>query len=121
MSMSMPMPMPTARTDILYVQLGQRVYELEEAIDELQAREQDLNNDLQSADSAFENAKVHYENLVTALKEARRGLQGERDDALLQVRREVDGRKEDKESWQRAEERHKRALADRDQVCDFSN
>ncbi|KAK4687765.1 hypothetical protein P7C73_g2352, partial [Tremellales sp. Uapishka_1] len=49
--------------------LGQRVYELEEAIEELRIREQDLNADLKGADEAFETSQTHYENLVKALKE----------------------------------------------------
>lgn len=100
------------------------MYELEETIDELQAREQDLNNDLASADQAFESAKMHYENLVTALKEARKAVQVERDDALSSARREAEGRSADKEGWKREskerDERHKRVLADRDQVSPFS-
>jgi len=100
--------------------LGQRVYELEEELDEHQARENDLVNDLQSADQAFESAKTHYENLVAALKDARKALQGERDDALAKVRKEENGRKEDREGLKRdlkeMDERHRRVLADRDQV-----
>ena len=77
-------------------------------------------NDLQSADQAFESAKTHYENLVNALKEARKALQAERDDALAKVKKEETGRREDKEGWRKdmkeVEERHKRILADRDQA-----
>jgi len=77
-------------------------------------------NDLQSADQAFESAKTHYENLVNALKEARKALQAERDDALAKVKKEETGRREDKEGWRKdmkeVEERHRRILADRDQA-----
>ena len=77
-------------------------------------------NDLQSADQAFESAKTHYENLVNALKDARKALQAERDDALSKVKKEETGRREDKEGWRKdmkeVEERHKRMLADRDQA-----
>ena len=96
------------------------MYELEEALDEAQAREQDLTNDLQSADQAFEGAKIHYEKLVNALKEARGLMQTERDEAIAKAEKEAGARREDKESWKREnkerEERHKRALEDRDQV-----
>jgi chromosome segregation ATPase len=96
------------------------VYELEEELDEHQARENDLVNDLQSADQAFESAKTHYENLVNALKDARKALQVERDEALSKAKKEESGRKEDKEGWRREtkeiDERHKRILADRDQA-----
>jgi hypothetical protein len=96
------------------------VYELEEALDEAQAREQDLTNDLQSADQAFEGAKIHYEKLVTALKEARGVMQAERDEAVARAEKEAGGRRDDKEGWKREnrerEERHKRALDDRDLV-----
>jgi len=57
---------------------------------------------------------------VNALKEARKALQGERDEALARVRKEESGRKEDREGLKRdlkeMEERHRRVLADRDQV-----
>ena len=100
--------------------LGQRVYELEEELDEHQARENDLVNDLQSADQAFESAKSHYENLVNALKDARKALQSERDEALAKVKREENGRREDREGLKRdlkeMDERHRRVLEDRDQV-----
>lgn len=63
---------------------------------------------------------MHYENLVTALKEARKAVQVERDDALSQAKREAEGRVGDKEGYKREsrekEERHQRVLADRDQV-----
>ena len=89
-------------------------------MDEHQARENDLVNDLQSADQAFESAKTHYENLVNALKEARKALQGERDDALSKVKKEESGRREEKEGWRKdmkeVEERHRQILADRDQA-----
>lgn len=96
------------------------MYELEEELDEHAAREQDLINDLQSADQAFESAKTHYENLVNALKDARKALQAERDEALAKARKEESGRREDKEGWRKEtkemDERHRQVLADRDQV-----
>jgi chromosome segregation ATPase len=77
---------------ILSIQFGQRVYELEETVEDLRTREQDLTADLRSADEAFENAKTHYENLVSALKEARKKLQGERDDAMADIQAGLDER-----------------------------
>jgi len=75
---------------------------------------------LRSADEAFENAKAHYENLVSALKEARRKLQDERDDALADVKLVQEKRVADKEAWRKDKmdeaEKHRRAIADRDQV-----
>ncbi|WWD18405.1 hypothetical protein CI109_102855 [Kwoniella shandongensis] len=101
-------------------ELGQRVFELEEGVEELRAREADLNADLRSADEAFENAKTHYENLVAALKEARRKLQEERDDALDRLRREADGRASDRETaradLETEKERSQRALREKDQL-----
>ncbi|KAK8858516.1 hypothetical protein IAR55_002743 [Kwoniella newhampshirensis] len=100
--------------------LGQRVFELEEAVEEMRAREADLNADLRSADEAFENAKTHYESLVVALKEARRKVQDERDDALERLGREADGRVSDKETARRDLETEKmrshRALQEKDQL-----
>jgi ABC-type transporter Mla subunit MlaD len=95
---------------------GQRVYELEETVEDLRAREQDLTADLRSADEAFENAKTHYENLVTALKDARKKLQGERDGALADV--EAGVRERDALRRERADEieRHRKLLSDRELV-----
>jgi hypothetical protein len=57
---------------------------------------------------------------VNALKEARKALQVERDEALAKVKREENGRREDREGlkWDLKEmdERHRRVLEDRDQV-----
>nr|XP_018262463.1 uncharacterized protein I303_05480 [Kwoniella dejecticola CBS 10117]OBR84621.1 hypothetical protein I303_05480 [Kwoniella dejecticola CBS 10117] len=99
-------------------ELGQRVYELEEALEDYRIKESDLNADLKSADEAFENAKSHYENLVAALKEARRKSQDERDQALSQVQQSEDARKAqmDKADRQRRydEERWKRTLSEKE-------
>ncbi|RSH89332.1 hypothetical protein EHS25_002444 [Saitozyma podzolica] len=101
-------------------ELGQRVYELEEAVEELRARESDLNADLRSADDAFENAKTHYENLVAALKEARKKLQDEKEDVVGLLKDEEAKRAAERERFQRdkADEaaRQRRALADKDQL-----
>ena len=89
-------------------------------MENLRLREQDLNTDLQSADEAFENAKTQYENLVSALKEARRKLQDERDDALADVKLVQEKRAADKEARRKEKldeaEKHRRVLADRDQA-----
>lgn len=101
-------------------QLGQRVFDLEEGIEQLRLREQDLNADLQSADQAFENAKTHYENLVSALKEARRKLQDERDVALADTKQVRENWVSDKETWRKEKldeaEKYRRTSTDRDQV-----
>ena len=101
-------------------QLGQRVYDLEEACDELKAREQQLDTDLRSADDAFDQAKTHYENLVAALKEARKKLQDERDEAIADARDLETMRSADKESARREKEveveKISRTLAEREQV-----
>ena len=72
--------------------------------------------DLRSADEAFEKAKTHYENLVAALKEARKKLQGERDDALADIEAGINER--DALRRERADEiqRHRKLLADREAV-----
>ena len=102
------------------MQLGRRVFELEEGIEEFRTREQGNNADLNSADEAFENAKTHYENLVSALKEARRKLQDERDDALADSKLVQQKRVADKEAWRKEKldeaEKHRRLLADQEQV-----
>ncbi|OCF33425.1 hypothetical protein I316_04845 [Kwoniella heveanensis BCC8398] len=101
-------------------ELGQRVYELEEALEDHRARESDLNADLRSADEAFENAKSQYENLVAALKEARKKLQNERDDALDRARREEEAKIAERDAARRArdgdKEVHRRALEEKDQI-----
>ncbi|WVF69243.1 hypothetical protein IAT40_004019 [Kwoniella sp. CBS 6097] len=102
-------------------ELGQRVYELEEALEDHRVREADLNADLRSADDAFENAKSQYENLVAALKEARKKLQNERDDALDRARREEEAKIAERDAARRArdgdKEVHKRALEEKDQIA----
>jgi len=109
------------RLMLTYRQLGQRVLELEEGIETFRIRERDLNADLRSADEAFENAKTHYENLVNALKEARRKLQDERDGALVDAKLAQEKRVVDKDAWRKENldeaEKHRRILADKDQVC----
>ncbi|ORY31357.1 hypothetical protein BCR39DRAFT_89832 [Naematelia encephala] len=100
--------------------MGQQIYELEEAAEELRVREQQLANELRTADEQFESTKTHYENLVAALKEARAKTQTERDDALADVKALDERRKADKESARKIledeKERNRRALADKDQV-----
>lgn len=79
-----------------------------------------LDGDLKTADEAFDQAKAHYENLVTALKEARKKLQDERDDALADVRDLEAKRAADKENARREKEteleKMRRALSEREQV-----
>ena len=57
---------------------------------------------------------------MNALKDARKALQSERDEALAKVKREENGRREDREGLKRdlkeMDERHRRVLEDRDQV-----
>ncbi|KIR75733.1 hypothetical protein I310_00430 [Cryptococcus deuterogattii CA1014] len=81
--------------------LGQRVYELEDALEDHRAREADLNADLRSADEEFENAKAHYEDLISVLKEARRKIQEEKEEALTRLGQEREERRSDKESIKR--------------------
>ncbi|WVR06279.1 hypothetical protein IAU60_003309 [Kwoniella sp. DSM 27419] len=101
-------------------ELGQRVFELEEALEEQRGREADLNADLRGADDAFENAKAHYETLVAALKEARRKLQEERDEALDRVRSEAEARsaESDKAKRERAGDKDAfdRAIREKEQA-----
>ncbi|OWT40032.1 hypothetical protein C362_02530 [Cryptococcus neoformans Bt1] len=82
-------------------ELGQRVYELEEALEDHRAREASLNADLRSADEEFENAKAHYEDLINVLKEARRKIQEEKEDALTRLGQEREERRSDRESIKR--------------------
>lgn len=82
-------------------ELGQRVYELEEALADHRAREASLNADLRSADEEFENAKAHYEDLINVLKEARRKIQEEKEDALTRLGQEREERRSDRESIKR--------------------
>ncbi|WWC88754.1 uncharacterized protein L201_003667 [Kwoniella dendrophila CBS 6074] len=101
-------------------ELGQRVYELEEALEDQRIKESDLQSDLKSADEAFENAKSHYENLVTALKEARRKLQDEKDDLHLQIQRDEQSRLNELDRITRErkgdEDKWKRTLQEKDQI-----
>ena len=102
------------------LKLGQRVYELEEACEELRAKEIQLDSELRSADEAFDQAKTHYESLVAALKEARKNLQEERDEAVTEAREAEAKRLADLETATRAREyeveKLRRALAEREQV-----
>ena len=101
-------------------QLGQRVYDLEEACDELKSREQQLDTDLRSADEAFDQAKSHYENLVAALKEARKKLQDERDEAISDARdletRAIAERENSRREKEAEIDKIRRSLAEREQV-----
>ncbi|KAE8538720.1 hypothetical protein D1P53_005083 [Cryptococcus gattii VGV] len=81
--------------------LGHRVYELEEALEDHRAREADLNTDLRSADEEFENAKAHYEDLISVLKEARRKIQEEKEEAITRLGQEKEERRSDRESIRR--------------------
>nr|KIR89442.1 hypothetical protein I308_00449 [Cryptococcus tetragattii IND107] len=81
--------------------LGHRVYELEEALEDHRAREADLNADLRSADEEFENAKAHYEDLISVLKEARRKIQEEKEEAITRLGQEKEERRSDRESIKR--------------------
>lgn len=96
------------------------MYDLEEACEELRGKEQQLDADLRSADDAFEQAKTHYENLVTALKDARKKLQDERDDALADARDAEEKRLTDRENAKREKEieleKLRRTLSEREQV-----
>jgi len=89
--------------------MGQRIYELEETVEDLRLREQELGVDLHGAEEAFESQKMHYENLVEALKEARKKLQAERDDVLADVKGIEAARVSDQEN-------QRRVVADKDQV-----
>ncbi|ODN77571.1 hypothetical protein L202_04740 [Cryptococcus amylolentus CBS 6039] len=99
-------------------ELGQRVYELEELVEDHRVREGELNADLKGADEAFEHAKAHYEELIGVLKEARRKLQQEKEDALDQIRKERDARQAEKDAAKRDLDahasRHRQALAEKD-------
>lgn len=98
--------------------LGQRVYELEELVDELRAREGELAAELQRMDDEKEN----YDELVTALKEARRKIQDERDDYASRLARAEEAFHSEREAWeksrQREAEHHERVLATKDQVTE---
>ncbi|EAL21033.1 hypothetical protein CNBD4090 [Cryptococcus deneoformans B-3501A] len=82
-------------------ELGQRVYELEEALEDHRAREANLSADLRSADEEFENAKAHYEDLINVLKEARRKIQEEKEEALTRLGQEREERRSDREGIKR--------------------
>lgn len=74
-------------------------------MEELRAREAELGEEVQRADEE----KEHYAELVTALKDARKKAQEERDQLEEQLARVEAERKED-------DEHHQRTLASRDQV-----
>ncbi|WVQ72827.1 hypothetical protein IAR50_002388 [Cryptococcus sp. DSM 104548] len=99
-------------------ELGQRVYELEELVEDHRVREGELNADLKGADEAFEHAKAHYEDLIAVLKEARRKLQEEKENALEQIQKERDARQAEKDAAKRdldaLSSRHRQALAEKD-------
>jgi len=101
------------------------VYDLEEACDELKAREQQLDTDLRSADEAFDQAKTHYETLVTALKEARKKLQDERDEAVGDARdlesRAIAEREKSRREKEVEIDKIRRTLAEREQVSFLSH
>lgn len=92
------------------------MYELEEAIDEMRAREAELTAELQNADEE----KQHFEDLVSALKEARRKAHEERDEWTIKHQRAVEAHESDRQTWESERtseaEQHRRALANRDQV-----
>ena len=83
--------------------------------------EDHLKAELQGADEAFENSKTQYENLIVALKEARKKLQGERDDAIADARDAEDRAMGEREKWRsesRAEVQDlRKRLSESDQVC----
>ncbi|BEI94172.1 uncharacterized protein CcaverHIS019_0606310 [Cutaneotrichosporon cavernicola] len=85
--------------------LGQRVYELEETIEALQAREADLEAELNRADED----KAHFEELIDALKTARKKANDEREEIASALKRESDARAQDADH-------HRRAVAGRDQA-----
>ncbi len=81
------------------------MYELEEAIEAVQAREADLEAELHRADED----KAHFEELIDALKSARKKAHDERDEISAALKRETDARTQDADH-------HRRALASRDQA-----
>ncbi|GMK57402.1 hypothetical protein CspeluHIS016_0402360 [Cutaneotrichosporon spelunceum] len=85
--------------------LGRRVFDLEEAVDTLQARGADLEAELNSAD----RDKAHFEELIDALKTARKKANDEREEITAALQRESDARAQDADH-------HRRALAGRDQA-----
>lgn len=86
----------------------------------MRVKEQQLDTDLRSADEAFDQAKTHYENLVAALKDARKKLQDERDDALADARDADEKRLSERETAKREKEveveKIRRTLSEREQV-----
>lgn len=83
------------------------MYDLEEMVEELRAREAELSEEVQRADEE----KQHYLDLVTALKDARKKAQDESEELSEHVKRIEAERKEDNEH-------HQRTLTSRDQVKD---
>ena len=83
-------------------------------------REAQLDGDLRSADEAFDQAKTHYENLVDALKEARKKLQDERDEAVADAREAESRVESEREAAKREKEveleKLRRVLSEREQV-----
>ncbi|KAL1412952.1 hypothetical protein Q8F55_000701 [Vanrija albida] len=100
--------------------LGQKVYDLEELIEELRDRETELNAELQKLEEAYEGEKAHFEELVSALKDARKKTQDERDDFSMQLKHEKEAHTSNREAWESErvseQEHHRRQLASRDQV-----
>ncbi|ORX40156.1 hypothetical protein BD324DRAFT_648758 [Kockovaella imperatae] len=80
-------------------ELGQRIFDLEDAVEQFRASEDNLRAELQGADEAFENSKTQYETFIAALKEARKKLQGERDDAIADAREAEDRAMNEREKW----------------------
>ncbi|WVO15791.1 hypothetical protein L204_103453 [Cryptococcus depauperatus] len=93
---------------------GQRVFELEEALEEYRLKERDLIADLE----ALETEKRHYEELVGALKQARRGLQEEKNAALDQVQKGKEALKlaqdSSKQEIATEQSKHNQALSEKD-------
>jgi len=97
------------------------VYDLEEMVDEMRARETELTNELQRLDED----KLHLQDVISALKDARRKTQEERDDLSIKLQRAEEAHAAERDTWEaeRAEEadQHRRALASRDQVTERLN
>ena len=81
------------------MQLGQRVYELEDAVEQIRVSEDNLKAELQAADEASDTAKGQYENLIAALKEARTKLKEERDGAIADARDADERAMNEREKW----------------------
>ena len=85
--------------------LGQRVYELEEALEDVRAREADLSADLRGADEQYAAEKAQYESLISALKEARAKLQLEAEERQSAVEAAERARRADRSKAQAEIER----------------